>query len=690
MMTWRFAYLLGLLGCLSSTAARGADEQTGTKTVASKSPAGGVSLEVFLEASATGRSVPHYKVTFKGHPIIEASPLRVELADGSALGEDCSVDATQTSSIDATFHQHPGKRSTIVDRCSQIVITYSERGKLPRTWQLVVRVYDDGVALRYRFPRQDGWTSLVLSGERTAFKLPAGTLGYALALNSFTTSYEKRYVKTPIVDVPANWLLGLPLLLQLPGTGWAAITEANLTDYAGMYLARDPGQSGVLVSRLAPLPKESAVAVRSTLPHDSPWRVIMVADDPGRFIESDLLLKLNDPCEFADVSWIRSGKTTFPWWNGYFEQNVPFKPGLNTATVKYYIDFCARAGIPYHSLDGVGNTAWYGGPIVPYEGADPTKGIDGLDLPEVLRYAAAKGVRLRLWMHWQAAQAHMARSFPRYHEWGIEGVMVDFMDRDDQEMVNFLRDVLRTAAANQLTVTFHGVAKPTGLERTYPNVLTNEGVLNLEHDKWDPIGVTPEHELTVVFTRMLAGPLDFHQGSLRGVAVAEFKPQNDAPLVMGTPCRTLASYVVLQNHLSMVADYPSAYRDHPALPVLAAIPTTWDDTKVLSGAVGEWVAIARRHGDQWWVGAMTDRTSRELPVRLDFLGPGRYRAEIYRDDLAAKYGLATETRDVTARDIILTTLAPAGGLLLRLSPLDRNSVGSTPRRTRSPVLRHSR
>jgi len=394
----------------------------------------------------------------------------------------------------------------------------------------------------------------------------------------------------------------------------------------------------------------------------------MVGEQVGRLVESDLLLNLNGPCILEDVSWIKPGKTTFPWWNGFHEEKVPFKMGLNTATAKYYIDFCAEAGIPYHSLDGLDNVAWYGGPIVPYQGAGITKGIDGLDLPEVIRHAKSKGVKLRFWMHWQAAKAHMARAFPLYQEWGVEGVMIDFMDRDDQEMVNLQREVLRTAAANRLTVTFHGVEKPTGLERTYPNLLTSEGVLNLEYDKWDDLGVMPEHEVTVPFTRMLAGPLDFHQGSFRTVAVAEFKPRNEAPLVIGTPCRTLASYVVFQNHLPMAADYPSAYRGHPALPVLAEIPTTWDDTKVLAGAVGNYIVIARRQAENWWVGAMTNRQGRELRISLGFLGTGRFQAKVYRDDLAATHRLSSASKNVGAEDEIQGKLAPAGGMLIHLSP----------------------
>ncbi len=212
------------------------------------------------------------------------------------------------------------------------------------------------------------------------------------------------------------------------------------------------------------------------------------------------------------------------------------------------------------------------------------------------------------------------------------------------------------------------MAAPTGLERTFPNLLTSEGVLNLEYDKWDKLGVPPEHELTVPFTRMLAGPLDFHQGSLRGVPVETFRPRNEAPLVMGTPARMLASYVVFQDHLPMVADYPSAYRGHPALPVLAAIPTTWDDTRCLAARVGELAVIARRHGAEWWVGAMGGREPREVEVPLGFLGPGRFRAEIDRDDLGSPSRLARRTENVVAGEVIRARLAPAGGLLIHISP----------------------
>jgi alpha-glucosidase len=636
---------------------------------AATSPDRQIRLELFLSERGGGQPSPAYSISYRGRPVVLPSRLGIDLAGGQVLGHDSTIEEVRTRTINETYTQHPGKRSRVVDHCEEVVVTLREPAAPAWRWEVVLRAYNDGVALRYRFPAQESSPRLAIAGERTQIQLPGNAQVYTLPLNSFTTSHEVRYQKKTVSEIPADWLLGLPLLTELPGTGWLAVLEANLTDYAGMYLAHAAGGGAILDCRLSPRPGEPKVAVRAELPHDSSWRVFMIADKVERLVESDLVLNLNALCALTDTSWIRPGKTTFPWWNDYFhDEKVPFEMGLNTETAKYYIDFCAEAGIPYHSLDGKDNIAWYGGTIIPHQGGDITRGLPGLDLREVLRYAGSKGVKIRLWMHWRDAEAHMDRAFPLYHEWGLEGVMLDFMDRDDQEMVNFLRRALEKAAANQLTVTLHGVAAPTGLERTYPNLLTNEGVLNLEYDKWDDEGVAPEHELTVAFTRMLAGPLDFHQGSLRGVPIEKFKPRIAAPLVIGTPCHMLASYVVFQNHLSMVADYPSAYRGHLALPVLAAIPTTWDDTRCVAGKVGESIVVARRHGAEWWVGAMGGRDPRQVEVPLGFLGPGRFRAEVYRDDLSAAAGLARRTEDVAAVDSLRTPLAPAGGLLVRFSP----------------------
>jgi alpha-glucosidase len=666
LVTW-----IPLLALLTFYGTACAAETPGLSPIRVISPNGQVGIEFVLQKREESEAVPHYRVTFKDQTILDLSRLHIDLENGLSLGGPCRLESVATRSHRTEYDVYPGKRSHVLDHCTETVVALRERTAPERRWELVLRAYDDGVAFRYRFPAQKGWSSLVIAEERTEFNVVDSARASALPLNSFTTSYEKYYEKKRITEIPKDWLLGLPLLLECPGRGWAAITEANLTEYAGMYLAKADKNSAKLISRLSPLPKEPKIAVNASLPHASPWRVVLLGQELGRLIESDLILNLNEPCALKDTSWIKTGKTTFPWWNGFYLENVPFKPGLNTATMKHYIDFCAEAGIPYHSLDGIDNIGWYGCEIMPHKKADLTKAVPAIDMPELLRYARAKKVRLRLWMHWEDVKDQIDQAFPLYRSWGIEGVMLDFMDRDDQEMIRFRRKVLDKAAENHLTVTLHGMSKPTGLERTYPLLLTSEGVLNLEYDKWEKIGCPPEHELTVPFTRMLAGPLDFHQGSFRGVSVEQFKPRNDAPLVMGTPSRTLASYVVYQNHLSMVADYPSAYRGHPGLAMLAQIPTTWDDIKVLSGAVGESIVIARRHGADWYVGAMNDRYERTLDVPLQFLGPGRYRAEINADNLQGKNPreLARSTKEVTARDVLKAHLESAGGYMMRLTPL---------------------
>lgn len=650
-----------LAAAVSALPAAGAPE---ARPVSVRSPDGHLQLDVSAKSGKV-----QFQVSRAGKPVIAASSLGVQLKDGTRLGRDTEVVDIKTTTIDGSFEQFPGKRRHVVDRAREATLTLRERGGKHLEWRLVIRAYDDGVALRYLFHEQPDWKILELTADLTEFNVAPTAVATALPLSGYTTSHENHYLRGPLDRIPAADLLGLPLLLEIPGAGWAAILEANLTDYAGLYLARDAAAGGKLVARLSPRPDEPGIAVRAKLPHQSPWRLILVSDDLRQLLESDTVLKLNAPSVIKDTSWIKPGKTTFPWWNDFHETNVPFQMGLNTATARHYIDFCAQYGIPYHSLDGVNDTAWYGGPIAPYAGAGITQGIEGLDLAEVIDYARSKGVRLRFWMHWQAAQKNMAQAFPLYRAWGIEGVMIDFMDRDDQEMVNFQRELLQLAADNHLTVTFHGVAAPTGLERTFPNLLNSEAVRNWEYDKWDAEGVSPEHDVTVPMTRMLAGPLDYHQGTLRGVPRDKFTPRVAAPVVIGTPVRMLASYVVLQNHLPMMADYPTAYRRHPLTSQMIGIPDTWDDTRALSAIVGQEVVIARHHGDHWWLGAMTGSHARKVKTPLSFLPEGLFLAEIYQDDPGNAQGFRQQERKVTGKDVLELQLAAAGGALVKLTPV---------------------
>ena len=525
------------------------------------------------------------------------------------------------------------------------------------------------MAFRYRIPAQPALAAFTITDERTQVAVDGRSEAYALPLDGFTSSYEGFYTVTPLARIPADTLLALPVLLHHPGGAWLAVSEADLTDYAGMYLSRPRQSPGMLVTRLSPLPGAPNVKVRARTPHDSPWRVFMIGDRPGRLIESNLVYLLNPPSAIADESWIHPGKTTFPWWNDYVAPDASFTPGLNTATTKYYIDFCAAHGIAYHTLDGYQDSAWYGGGIDPgNQIPDITTARPEIDLPEVLRYAKSKGVQIRVWLHWKALQPQVDTAFARYERMGIEGIMVDFMDRDDQEMVHFYREVVEKAAAHHLTVVFHGAYKPTGLRRTYPNLLTVEAVMGLEYDKFsDKKGVTPSHELLVPFTRMLAGPLDFHQGGFRYSTERAFHTQNTAPLVIGTRARTLATYIVYEDYLPMLADYPAAYRGQLGFDFVAAVPTTWDETHVLNATVGKVLTIARRSGEAWYVGTMTDGTARSVTVPLRFLGPGTFVADEYADALDSLPQARHRQFLVTARDVIRVRMAPAGGHAIRLT-----------------------
>jgi alpha-glucosidase len=624
---------------------------------------------VFSLRDRGGRtSVASYSVSFKGRELIRRSSLQLQLAPHGLLGPLRTVEVVHGTS-DEVYKLNPGKTSSARDHCREMRVTVEEDHEPKRRLDIVFRAYDDGVAFRYVIPEQTALPDLQLAAEHSTFACSGNPRMYVLPLPSFTTPYEARYRTLRLDEISTDALLAAPLLIEYGDGAWAAITEADLNDYAGMYLSGTP--EGFLTTRLSVRPDDPQLKVKASLPHASPWRVVMIADDPGRLIESNIITSLNPPCTWTDTSWIKPGKTTFPWWNGYELGNKAGFPGAqDTRTHKYYIDFCAESGIPYHSLDGFDNIAWYGGFIVPYQGADITKSLPVIDMPELLSYAKQKGVRLRLWMNSAAARAQMQHAFPIYETWGIEGVMVDFFERDDQDMVNFVHDLLQLAARHHLTVTLHNISKPTGLHRTYPNLMTIESVFNTEYNKWDARGSTPDHELTVPFVRMLAGPLDYHCGSFHNVPPHKFVTRNIAPVTMGTRAHELARYVVYEDYLPMTVDYPDAYRNQPGFEFLVQVPTTWDETKVLNGQIGSYLTIARRHGTRWYIGSMAGIDAQTLTIPLNFIGPGDYVAEIWSDDLTMLEDatrVLRHKRNVNAADRLEAKLAPAGGHVIRLS-----------------------
>ena len=361
---------------------------------------------------------------------------------------------------------------------------------------------------------------------------------------------------------------------------------------------------------------------------------MLLADRAGQLIESNLLLCLNDPPN-KDFAWAKPGKTTFHWWNGTVEHGPASTPEANFATHKKYIDFCAANKIAYHSVITVpGGRPWYVQSGEP--GYDPRPDTDiltprpDLDLPRILAYAKEKGVGIRFWVYWKPLSEKLEEAFATYERWGIKGLMVDFMDRDDQEMVEWQEQVLQSAARHKLHIQFHGSYKYSGEQRTYPNLFNREGVLNQEYLKWSDL-CTPPHSVNVAYTRLLAGPVDYHLGGFRAVARDKFQPRDEQPVVFGTRCYQLAMYVVFENPMPMVADSPEAYEGQPGFDFLVEVPTTWDETRFVAGEPGEYVVVARRSGKTWYLGGMTNWTSRNLSLPLSFLGDGSFEANVNSD-----------------------------------------------------------
>jgi alpha-glucosidase len=623
-------------------------------------------LSITLGINPNG--APVYNVSFEGKPIVGDSVLGLSLEQGGAFGSLREVRHT-SATVDETYRLIAGKTSQARNHYAEQSVSLEEVSEPHRRVDLTFRAYDDAVAFRYTLPAQPGLSDFALTAEDSTFALPPDAQAWWLPLPNFTTPHEARYRTSRAADVPAGQLIGLPMLFHVPAGPWVAIAEANLNDYAGMYLTPLAGKAGAFTSAFAPLPGERQVKVRGRAPHASPWRVVMVGDEPGRLIESNVILNLSEPCALADTSWIKPGKVSFLWWNAYVVASPNVVGPLNTATLLKYVDFAAENHIAFASIDG-NDHAWYGGPCAPYQGADVTVALPELDLPAIFAHAKERGVRMRIWVNYHGLKLQLDKALETYARWGAEGVMVDMIERDDQEAVNLMRRIVMKCAELHMTVTFHNVKEPTGLERTYPNLRTREAVLNLEYNKWDPLGSSPQHDLTVPFIRMLAGPLDFHQGGFRSVLPKDFKPQYIAPVVMGTRCHQMAMYVVYEDALPMIVDFPDAYKGQEGFKFICEVPTTWDETHVLDGAVGERLTIARRKGRDWYIGSMAGAAPAQLRLPLSFLASGvAYDAQTWSDD--APHGpnaTLHHIRRVTSADMLEVSMSAAGGHVVHLVP----------------------
>ena len=636
-----------------------------------QSPGG--QAKVVLSLDGEGR--PSYAVEWNGKPVLLPSPLGVQRGPDDRLDRGLRVVDARRGGNDSTYELVAGKASRARDHYRQLEVDLADADG--RTLGVILRAYDDGVALRYRVPlpaRGD----LVVKEDLTGFLFPRDYACWMLNLGTFGTSHEGEYDRFAASKLRPMHLIELPLVCRTgDGDASFAIAEADLDRFAGLYLSgRGDGRLGV-EARLSPRLDERGIAVR--LPraqvadggHLTPWRVLMLGDSPGALVESNLISSLNPPTPIQDTSWIRPGKTAWDWWSGGLAPDVA-DAGMNTATIKRYIDHAAALKLEYMLIDD----GWYVGSLgngLYNPEADILRAVPELDLPAVVEYARQRGVGIWVWAHWKSLEPRMDEVFARYRDMGIHGVKVDFMDRDDQEMVAFFHRMMASAAGHRLMLDLHGAYRPTGLNRTWPNFLTQEGVLGAEYNKWSR-RITPTHNVTLPFTRMLLGPMDYTPGGFRNVTPEQFQHSFTGPKVMGTRAHQLAMFVVYESALQMVADSPDVYVGKegglaPGADFLSIVPATWDETRVLAGEIGEYIVVARRSGRDWYIGAMTNEQPRTLEVPLDFLAAADYQATLWRDG-ASPTDVRREEKRIDARHRTLTLeLSGGGGAAVHLAPL---------------------
>lgn len=613
-----------------------------------------------VEVTNNGRL--QYTVSSNGLTIIHPSPLGFEFKDEPVMDTDMSITGHSEQSVNQTWMPVvKSKHQLIADRYNELKLSLAEKSGQMRRMNVFFRVYDDGVAFRYQLFGADKIGDRQIVRELTGFNLPAQAKAWVADYGSYTSSQETEFWPRTLNHITTKTIAGLPFLVELDGHHYAAITEANIDNYPGFYIGTLKADTNAtdkveLVSKLSPLPGEGegGVKVRFTNNQFTPWRVIMLGDAPGKLIESELIQNLNPPCALKDVSWIKPGMSAWDnWWSGDVKVDMP--------TIKKYIDLASAQHWPYMLIDW----QWYGQFNKPE--ADITKVAPQLNMPKILAYAKAKNVRCWLWLYSSDVNRNdnFEKAFPIYEKWGIAGIKIDFMDRDDQQMVNWYRRIITTAAKYHLMVDFHGAFKPDGIIRTYPNMITREGVLGEEYSKFST-RITAGHNTTLPFTRMLAGQMDYTPGGFLNVKKNEFK-RGSPTQVMNSRCAELAKFVIYESPFTVYCEAPEHILGKPGADFLDNMPTVWDDTRVLGGYPGEYVIVAKRSGKDWYVGAMTNDTERALQIKLDFLPSGKYTLSSWADVLSSPQSLTKSKKAVSTGSVINIHLDTAGGWAAKIS-----------------------
>ena len=622
-----------------------------------------------------------YSVSFADETVISPSVIAMRFGDGTVFGDGDKVRKVSRRSVDDFIDSPVYKKNRVRDHYQEMTLSFKE-------FDLIFRAYGDGVA--YRFVRRLAGDFTVLS-EEAEFRFPGDRMAYVpyvknkgeSLVSQFGNSFENTYVHTPLSGWDPERLAFLPLAVEAPGDVKVLITESDLLDYPGMYLHGD-GEAPVLKGVFAPYPDEVVQGGHNMLQGlvktrkdyiakgsgttAFPWRTVILAASDKELLDNDMVWRLGTPSQ-GDFSWVKPGKVAWDWWNDWNLYGVDFRAGINNETYKYYIDFAASQGIEYVILD----EGW----AVNLQ-ADLMQVIPEIDIPMLAAYAGEKGVGLILWAGYLAFDRDMEQVCAHYAGMGIKGFKIDFMDRDDQVVVDFYRRAAETCAKYGLLADFHGAFKPSGLNRTWPNVINFEGVNGLEQLKWsDASNDQVTYDVTIPFIRMVAGPMDYTQGAMRNATRGNYRPVNSEPMSQGTRCHQLAEYVIFESPLNMLCDSPSNYlQEEECTRFIAAVPTVWDETVVIDGRIGEYAAIARRKGDVWYVGVLGGWNVREMDLDLGFLPAGDWEIESFRDGINADRAARDYKREVApapAERTLRIRLAPGGGWTAVIRPTGSSS-----------------
>ena len=605
MNTLRITFLLLL--CIFGVTAN-------AQTITVKSPDNNIVITV------TNDEKLGYSVSYKGRSIVNPSSLGFEFKDESAMAGNFVILEQSLKNFNETWVPVvKSKHAVIVNNYNELQLVLKEKSAPMRQLEFFVRAYNDGSAFRFKLLRSAKAGDRQIVKELTTFSIPDDPKAWIVEYKGYASSNEAEFFEHPLSYLNEKSVAGMPMLMEYGNNCWVAITEAKIDNYAAFYIGTN-GNSNQLTTKLVPIPGEAETGVKVRFSDEvyTPWRVLMIGETPGTLIESEIIQNLNDPCALKDPSWIKPGISAWDhWWSGDVKMEMP--------VIKQYIDLAYEMGWPYMLVDW----QWYGKFNTPE--ADITKWAPQIDMPEIISYARSKNVKIIVWLYSSDVNRNAAykKAFPLYEKWGVAGIKIDFMDREDQQMVNWYHDIIKCAAENHLLVDFHGAYKPDGIIRTWPNMITREGVMGNEYYKFSN-KMSPEHNVKLAFTRMLAGQMDYTPGAFLNVTKEQYKNQTPA-IVWNTRVAELSKFVIYESPLTVVCDHPDNILNQAGADFLKIVPATWDDIKFISGYPGDFVAIAKRSGDKWFLGVMNNSVAKTVELSLSFLQAGNYEAETWAD-----------------------------------------------------------